>query len=287
MKGIILAGGKGSRLYPITKYINKHLLPIYNKPMIYYGISTLMLAGIRDIALVVNKADLSKFSELLGNGSNWGIKISYIVQKKSLGIVDGLLCCEKFISKDDFVLLLGDNIFFGSNLINDLSEAKKELANFQGIFFSYKVSDPKEYGVLTKLKKSQKIIEKPKIPESDLAVTGLYFYKNNVIKIAKTIKLSKRGEKEITDLNNFYLKKNKAKVLYLKRGYIWFDAGSIISFNEISNLIKTMELRQNLGFGYPEEIALNLGYIEKKKFYELLSKMNSYDYSKYLKDISK
>ena len=141
-----------------------------------------------------------------------GIKISFIIQKKSLGIVDGLLCCEKFISKNDFVLLLGDNIFFGSNLINDLSEAKKELENFQGIFFSYKVSEPKKYGVLTKLKNnSQKIIEKPKIPESDLAVTGLYFFKNNVIKIAKTIKLSKRGEKEITDLNNFYLKKIKQK----------------------------------------------------------------------------
>ncbi len=263
IKGIIMAGGLGTRLNPITKVINKHLLPIYNKPLIYYPISVLLLAGVKDILIITKKEDHEHFKKLLNNGSKLGIKISYKFQKKPGGIPEGITLSEDFIGKSKFVFALGDNIFFGE----EFSKILKNIKNFKKgcILFTSKVNDPKRFGILYKDKKNKlkKIIEKPKFPKNNLAVTGLYVYDHFAVKYAKNLKKSKRKEKEITDLNNIYIKNNQAKEIELGRSFSWLDAGTHDAFITASNLISIYEKRTNSQIGCLEEIAYKKKLINK------------------------
>lgn len=271
--GIILAGGLGSRLYPITLCISKHLLPIYDKPMIYYPLSTLMLLGIRKILIISKKNDLYFFKKLLGNGSNLGIDLHYQIQDKPNGIAEALIISQKFTNSKKICLILGDNIFYGSRLIKKLSEASKSNKN---TIITYSVKNPKEYGILEldKQNKPKNIIEKPKNTKSNLAITGLYFYENYVTKFVKKQKPSKRNELEISDLNLFLLKKKKLDFLQLDRGNAWLDAGTVDNYIEASTVISIMEKRQGLNIGSIEEVSLFNGWITKKKFKNLVSKYN-------------
>jgi len=281
MKGIILAGGRGTRLKPITNYLNKHLIPLFNKPVIFYPLCTLMLSGIQDIGIVINPNEREFFEKLLGDGSDWNIKISLIEQEKPGGIIDAISYCENFLNGENFITILGDNIFLSSRLKDDLQNAKN---NFKGgcTLFSYHVKDPRGYGVLKKNESVYEIIEKPKKFISNLVITGIYIYEFNSIEKIKNITFSHRGEREVTDLNNIYLREGNAEIKYFSRGYAWFDVGSFDSFNEASNLIKIVESRQNIGFGYPEEVAYNLKYISKKKLENLILKVENSEYSEYL-----
>ena len=285
-KGIILSGGKGTRLYPATLSTSKQLLPIYDKPLIYYSISLLMLADIRQIIIITTPEDLNKYKRLLNNGTQWGIKITYEVQEKPKGLAQALIIGEKFLNKEPCALVLGDNIFYGNDLIEILLNAAKQ-ADKHSTIFAYNVKDPTRYGIVEFDKKFsvKNIKEKPKFPKSSYAVTGLYFYDKKASFYAKKIKPSKRGELEITDLNNIYLKKKKLKVKILSRGIAWFDTGTPDSMLDASNYIYNIEKRQGLKISCPEEIAYNKKWISYKKLNKLIRSYASSDYIKYLKKI--
>jgi len=284
-KGIILAGGSGSRLNPVTSYITKHLLPVYDKPMIFYPLSVLMLAEIREILIISSAKDIDFFKKLLGDGSDFGLKIDYAIQNKPEGIAQAFLIGEKFIGKDNVSLILGDNIFFGSDFSKSLIKASKK--KIGSTLFTYAVKDPERYGVITLDKKNNPkfIVEKPTKPISNLAVTGLYFYDNSVIKVAKKLKPSLRGELEITDLNNNFIKKKTTNVEILDRGFYWNDAGTYSSLLETSMVIKNFQSKNNSLIAVPEEISLNNKWINKKKMKKNLNKYANtkiYDYLKKL-----
>ena len=281
-KGIILAGGKGSRLYPITKSISKQLLPIYDKPMIYYPLTTLMIAGINDILVITTPQDKYLFEKLLGNGSNFGIKISYEVQYSPLGLAESFIIAENFIAHNKVALILGDNIFYGQGLGNQL----KKLSYLEegATIFSYVVKDPERYGVVEFNEQGNaiSIIEKPLNPKNNHAITGLYFYDESVVQKAKSIKPSKRGELEITDLNNLYLKEGNLKVHDLGRGTAWLDTGTFDSMCDATNFIKTIENRQGLKIGCPEEVAWRNGLIDDNELKKLAKNTLKSGYGEYL-----
>ncbi len=282
-KGIILAGGKATRLYPVTKGVSKQLLPIYDKPMIYYPLSVLMLAGIRDILLISTPEALPAFQQLLGDGIELGINISYAPQEEPRGLADAFIVGEKFIGNDPVSLILGDNLFFGHNLYEIM---KKGIGQPGASIFVYYMKDPTQYGVaeMDNDKNVISIEEKPKNPKSHFAVTGLYFYDNQVVNIAKSIKPSARGELEITDVNKVYLNKKQLKVIELSRGYAWLDTGTHDSLLDASAFIKTIEDRQGLKVGCIEEVAYRMGFIDKKQLLKLTNALNA-NYGTYLKSI--
>ena len=285
IKGIIMAGGLGTRLYPATKVVNKHLLPIFNKPLIFYPISVLMLSGVKNILIITKKEDYESFKKLLNDGSHLGIKISYKFQKKPGGIPEGIVLSEDFIGKDKFIFALGDNIFFGEKF----SKILENIQNFKHgcVLFTSRVNDPKRFGILYKDKKNilKKIVEKPKKPLNNLAVTGLYIYDHLAIKYAKTLKRSNRKEKEITDLNNIYIKKKKAKEIELGRSFSWLDAGTHEAFLTASNLISIYEKRTNAQIGCLEEIAYKKKLISKKEFNEVIKQIKETKLKNYLKNL--
>ena len=265
LKGIILSGGKGTRLYPITKGVSKQLLPVYNKPMIYYPISTMMLAGIKNILIITTAEDLSNYKRLLGTGSEFGLSLKYKIQKKPAGLAEAFIIGKKFIGNDPVSLILGDNIFFGPGLSKKLKDACIDCSkNSIATVFGYTVSDPNRYGVVEFNKKGQanKIIEKPKKTNSNVAVTGLYFYPNNVVKKVLKIKPSKRGELEITSINELYLKEKKLSVIKLERGFAWFDMGTFESLIDASIFVRTVEDRQGLRIADLNEIAIRNKFIK-------------------------
>jgi len=286
MKGIILAGGKATRLYPITKAVCKQLLPIYDKPMIYYPLSVLMLAGIREILIISTPTALPKFRSLLGDGSSLGISIKYLEQAEPKGIADSFIIGDKFIAKDNVCLILGDNIFYGDGLSGLLKEAASHKEGV--VIFGYYVKNPQRYGVIEfdRAGRVTAIKEKPKKTKSNYAVTGLYFFDNNVVKIARSLKPSRRGELEVTDINNHYLKQGKLAVKLLGRGYAWLDTGTYDSLIDASLFIKTIEERQGLKIGCIEEIAYRMGYINKKQLRKLARQINTV-YGEYLRSILK
>jgi glucose-1-phosphate thymidylyltransferase len=260
-KGIILAGGLATRLYPCTKVISKHLLPIYDKPMIFYSLSTLMLSGVKDILIITDRNNVQNYKKLLGYGNSYGVKIDYEMQNKPEGIAQAFLIGEKFIRNESCTLILGDNFFYG----HDLSRKIKRTSNLGAKIFLHPVKNPEKYGVAKiKKKKIIKIIEKPKKYVSNLVVTGLYHYDKNVVKYCKLLKKSKRNEYEITDLNNIYLKNNKLKYEILGRGYTWLDAGSFDDLLDVSLFVRTIQHRQGNLIGKPEEVAINQRLISKK-----------------------
>lgn len=286
MKGIILAGGRATRLYPITKGVCKQLLPIYDKPMVYYPLSVLMLTGTREILLISTPKDTPRFKDLLGDGRDLGIDISYAIQKEPQGIAQSFIIGEKFIGKDNVCLILGDNIFYGHNLTELLKDASS--LEEGALIFGYYVTNPSRYGVI-EFDKDYNVIsitEKPKIPKSNWAVTGLYFYDNEVVRIAKKLKPSKRRELEITDVNNEYLKKRKLKVKLLGRGYAWLDTGTYDSLIDASTFIKTIEERQGLKVGCIEEVAYRMGYISKKQLGKFADRIET-SYTEFLRALSK
>ena len=285
-KGIILLGGHGSRLYPITKSVNKHLLPIFDKPMIYYSLSVLMLAGIREILFITNPEDLSTYKKLFSDGSKLGLKIEYKVQSKPRGIAEAFIIGEKFLDNKPSALVLGDNIFYGNNLSKILQKAN--LRKKGATIFAYSVNDPSRYGIL-EFNKSKKIIsikEKPKKPKSNYAVTGLYFYDQKVIKYAKEIKPSARGELEITDINKKYLKNKNLNVELLERGHAWLDTGTNKSLIEASSFISNIQERQGLKISCIEEIAFKKKFITKEQLLQIANSMKNSEYGNYLKKIS-
>ena len=283
MKGIILAGGYGKRLNPITFSVSKHLLPIYDKPLIYYPLSILMLANIKDILIITKSEDLNSFKKLLGNGSDHGIKISYEIQDHPRGIAEAFTIGQKFIGKDNVCLILGDNIFWGDGLHKKILNAKHNLSG--NVLFSYSVNNPEEFAVLNRNPKGIKIIEKPKNNKNKEVVTGLYFYDNSVINLSKKVKPSSRGELEITTINNIYAKKNKTKIINLGRGFAWYDAGTFSNLLKASVFIQTIEQRQGLRIACIEEIAFNKKWITMKKLKKLISKYDNNPYGEYLKKI--
>lgn len=283
MKGIILAGGSGSRLYPITKSISKQLLPIYDKPMIYYPISVLMLAGIREILVISTPNDLPMFKNLLETGEQWGVKFDYAKQSQPNGLAEAFIIGEDFIGRENVCLILGDNIFYGQGFKKKLQKAAQ--LDKGAINFGYYVKDPERYGVV-EIDKNINVIsieEKPKFPKSNYAVTGLYFYDNNVVKFAKNIKPSARGELEITDINKEYLKRGTLKLEILGRGFAWLDTGTYGSLLEAANYIEVIEKRQGLKIACLEEIALRSKYITKDSIIKLIKSYGNSDYSDYLK----
>lgn len=286
-KGIVLAGGSGTRLYPVTSGISKQLLPIYDKPMVYYPISVLMLADIKEILIISTPHDIENYKKLLGDGSQFGINLSYSIQENPNGLAQAFLIGENFIGDDNVVLILGDNIFYGQNIANYLIETKK--TNSGATVFGYHVSDPNRFGIVNfdKNGKVLSIEEKPKKPKSNYAVTGLYFYNNKAVEYAKSLKFSRRGELEITDLNNIYLSKKKLNVKLLGRGFAWLDTGTHESMLDASNFIQTVERRQGLKIACLEEIAFNKKWINKKNLQKLSKKYRNNNYGKYLESIIK
>ena len=285
MKGIILAGGSGTRLYPITMGISKQLMPIYDKPMIYYPLSTLMLAGIKDILIITTPDDQSQFMRLLGDGAKWGCNISYEKQEVPNGLAQAFVIGEKFIGNDSVALVLGDNIFYGSGFSKMLQDA----ANPSGaVIFAYPVSDPERYGVVEFDAdfNALSIEEKPDQPKSNYAVPGLYFYNNEVVEIAKNIAPSPRGEYEITDVNRVYMEKKQLKVVTLNRGFAWLDTGTFDSLNDASEYVRVIEKRQGLKVGCPEEIAWRMGFINKEQLEKLATNLQKSGYGDYLRKIS-
>jgi glucose-1-phosphate thymidylyltransferase len=290
MKGIILAGGSGTRLYPITLSVCKQLLPVYDKPMIYYPLSILMLAGIREILIISTPQDLPRFRDLFGDGSQLGLKFSYVEQPKPNGLAEAFLLGESFIGNDDVCLILGDNIFYGQGLTGLLRKTVQEIKTKGGAtVFGYYVQDPERYGIVEFDKKGKvlSIEEKPKSPRSNFAVTGLYFYDNSVVKIAKKVKPSKRGELEITDVNKAYLKKKTLHVELFGRGFAWLDTGTHDSLMDAGEFIATIEKRQGLKIACVEEIAYRLGYISADQLRNHMRKFKSNGYSEYLRNVLK
>jgi len=281
MKGIILAGGSGTRLWPITKGISKQLMPIYDKPMIYYPLTTLMLAGIKDILIITTPEDQSQFQRLLGDGSDWGISLQYAVQPSPDGLAQAFIIGEEFIGNDKVALVLGDNIFHGSDLGRSLKQCTDPDG---GIVFAYKVSDPERYGVVAFDDNNQAISieEKPKQPKSDFAVVGLYFYDNDVIEIAKNVKPSDRGELEITAVNEEYLRRGKLKVTTLDRGDAWLDTGTIDSMTDATDYIRVIQRRTGLIIGSPEEVAYNENLITRDQLAMLAEPLKKSGYGEYL-----
>ena len=285
MKGIILAGGSGTRLYPITMGISKQLMPIYDKPMIYYPLSTLMLAGISEILIITTPEDQAQFQRLLGDGHKWGCKISYAKQEIPNGLAQAFVIGAEFIGDDSVALVLGDNIFYGSGF----SQLLQASANPEGaVIFAYLVSDPERYGVVEFDENYQALSleEKPTVPKSNYAVPGLYFYDNSVVEIARTLQPSARGEYEITDVNKIYLENKKLKVGVLNRGFAWLDTGTFDSLNDASEYVRVVEKRQGLKIGCPEEIAYRMGFINKAELEELAEGLKKSGYGEYLRTIS-
>jgi len=286
MKGIILAGGAGTRLYPITKSISKQIIPIYDKPMIYYPLSVLMLAGIREILIISTPKDIQLYKDLLGDGSQIGIRLSYEIQPSPDGLAQAFIIGEQFIGKDNVCLILGDNIFYGYGFSNILTQTAK--LKDGAIVFGYYVNNPHRYGV-AEFDNSGKVLsleEKPEKPKSNYAVTGLYFYSNDVIQKAKSLKPSKRGELEITDLNRMYLHENRLKVELLGRGFAWLDTGTHESLLQASNYIATIEQRQGLKIACLEEIAYKTGFINKQQLIKLSEDLKNIQYGEYLLKIA-
>lgn len=289
MKGIILAGGSGTRLYPLTKVNSKQLLPVYDKPMIYYPISTLMLAGIREILIISTPIDLPKYKELLGNGSSFGLELSYAEQPKPEGLAQAFIIGEDFLAGDDVCLILGDNIFYGQGLTSIFKRSIGNVENDRNaVIFGYYVSDPQRYGVVEFDNKNRvvSIVEKPSKPKSNYAVVGLYFYTNEAVQFAKKIKPSARGELEITTVNQEFLKKEKLKVEILRRGFAWLDTGTHESIMQASNFIETIEKRQGLKVACLEEIAYLRKFISKEQLSKLAEKYNN-SYGEYLQKVIK
>ena len=282
-KGIVLAGGTGSRLFPLTASISKQLLPVFDKPMIYYPLTTLMLAGIREILIITTPRDSESFKQLLGNGQNWGIELSYITQESPDGLAQAFILAEEFISDSAVALILGDNIFYSQGLGDMLSS--KTIKDHGATIFGYFVRNPEDYGVVTIDERGRPtgIVEKPKQPESNWAVTGLYFYDNKVIEIAKELKPSARGELEITDINRIYLENKSLELKILSRGTAWLDTGHAGHLLEAANFVKIIEERQGLKIACPEEIAFRMGYIDLLRLRSQVEKLPQSTYKEYLK----
>jgi len=286
MKGIILSGGSGTRLYPLTKIISKQLLPLYDKPMIYYPLSVLMLSGIREILIISTPQDINLYKALLGNGKQIGLNFSYAVQDKPRGLADAFIVGEDFIGKDKVILILGDNIFYGQEFIEKLRRAVNR--DEGATIFGYYVNDPTQFGIV-EFDEQRNVIsleEKPKHPKSNYAIPGLYFYDNEVISIAKNITPSDRGELEITAVNNEYLKKGRLKLEILGRGMAWLDTGTFSSLQKAGNFVETIQTRQGLYLACIEEIAYRKGYIDKEQLLKLAKPLKKTDYGKYLISIA-
>lgn len=288
MKGIILAGGSGTRLYPLTKVTSKQLLPIYDKPMIYYPLSTLMLAGIKDILIISTPDDTPRFEELLGDGSKFGINLSYAVQPSPDGLAQAFLIGEDFIGDDTCAMVLGDNIFYGSYFRKNLADAVKAAEEGYATIFGYYVKDPERFGIV-EFDKNRNVVsveEKPQHPKSNYCITGLYFYDNRVVKMAKQVKPSARGELEITDLNRLYLNESKLKVQLLGRGFAWMDTGTMDSLMEASTFVQTVQSRQGVVISAPEEIAYMEGLITKEQLLESAELYGKSPYGEHLKIVA-
>jgi glucose-1-phosphate thymidylyltransferase len=285
VKGIVLAGGSGTRLYPLTKVVSKQLLPVYDKPMIYYSLSTLVLSGIKDILIISTPQDIDLYERLFGNGNQYGLHLSYAIQPNPDGLAQAFILGKEFIGEDDVALVLGDNIFYGSGFSEKLKNCVKIVQNQEkAVVFGYEVKNPERYGVVSFDQNGDalSIEEKPKKPKSNFAVVGLYYYPNSVINIAKNVKPSERGELEITSINSDYLKNNNLKVEILGRGFAWLDTGTIDAINNASNYIRTIEERQGLKIACLEEIAFKNNFISKKKLQKLIKKLPN-DYANYLR----
>ena len=284
-KGIILAGGSGTRLYPITQAISKQLMPVYDKPMIYYPMVTLMLSGIREILIISTSSDAPHFQKLLGDGSQWGLELQYVVQPSPDGLAQAFILGKSFINQQPSTLILGDNIFYGHELVNKLTRASRQTNG--ATIFAYHVNDPEHYGVVefNDKKRALSIEEKPQKPKSNYAVTGLYFYDQQVCDIASTIKPSKRNELEITDVNRIYLNQNQLDVEIMGRGYAWLDTGTHDSLLEASGFISTLQKRQGLMVACPEEIAYRNNWIDAQDLERIASRLSKNSYGQYLKKI--
>lgn len=288
MKGIILAGGAGTRLYPLTLVASKQLLPVYDKPMIYYPLSTLMLSGIKDILIISTPEDLPRFENLLGDGSQFGIKLSYKIQKEPNGLAQAFLIGEEFIGNEPCAMILGDNIFYGNGFSHVLKTCAESAKNGTATIFGYYVNDPKRFGIVEFDENNQvvSVEEKPEYPKSNYAITGLYFYPAGVSKLAKQVKPSKRNEYEITSLNNIYLQKGKLEVNLLGRGFAWLDTGTIESLLEAAEFICMVEKRQGVKISAPEEIAFRYGWISKESLIKSAEKYGKSPYGEHLKSVA-
>lgn len=284
MKGIILAGGSGSRLYPLTKYVSKQLLPIYDKPMIYYPLSTLMLGGIKEILIISDELNIGAYKKLLRDGSQFGIHLSYCIQQKPNGIAEAFILGEEFIANDDVTLILGDNIFHGENLQKLICSSINIVNNGKSVIVGHKVPDPERYGVaIIENEKVIEIQEKPKKPKSDIAIVGLYFYKNDVVNKAKSLQPSQRGELEITDLNNLYIRENKMKVSLMGEGFTWLDTGTFESLYEASTFVRLLQKKSNYRLGLIDEVAFINSFISREQLEKNILNLSN-DFQKYLSD---